>query len=243
MCLSSAGSSRRSFRGGQTFRLSRFAPLERTTRSIGSATRLVVRLPRNESRIGPLEKERRWLPRLAPLLPLPIPVPLAQGMPAEDYPWEWSVYRWLEGETATVERITDLGPSGDRSGAVRGRLAAGRSHGRAAAWGAQLLSRCAAGNARRCDPRCDRLPSRRDRRRCGDRGMGISPSVARVGAPACLDPRRPLLRKPAGHGGTAQRRHRLRVSRRGRSRMRLDGRVDAPLRREPGGVPRSVIGR
>ncbi len=70
---------------------------------------MVVRLPRNESRIGPLEKERRWLPTLAPLLPLAVPVPLAKGMPAEDYPWEWSVYRWLEGETATVERIADPG--------------------------------------------------------------------------------------------------------------------------------------
>jgi aminoglycoside phosphotransferase (APT) family kinase protein len=29
-------------------------------------------------------------------------------MPGEDYPWEWSIYRWLEGETATLERITDL---------------------------------------------------------------------------------------------------------------------------------------
>ncbi len=45
---------------------------------------------------------------LAPLLPLPIPVPLAKGAPAEGYPWQWSVYRWLEGATATVGRITDL---------------------------------------------------------------------------------------------------------------------------------------
>ncbi len=69
---------------------------------------MVVRLPRNESRLGPLEKECRWLPTLAPLLPLAVPVPLAKGMPAEGYPWEWSVYRWLEGETATAERIADL---------------------------------------------------------------------------------------------------------------------------------------
>jgi aminoglycoside phosphotransferase (APT) family kinase protein len=70
---------------------------------------MVVRLPRSQSRTGPLEKERRWLPRLAPLLPLAIPVPLATGMPAEDYPFEWSVNRWLEGETATSEHIADLG--------------------------------------------------------------------------------------------------------------------------------------
>ena len=69
---------------------------------------MAVRLPRRERTSGTLEKERRWLPRLAPLLPLAVPVPLAEGMPAEDYPWKWSVYRWLEGENATVERITDL---------------------------------------------------------------------------------------------------------------------------------------
>jgi aminoglycoside phosphotransferase (APT) family kinase protein len=35
-------------------------------------------------------------------------VPLAKGMPAEDYPFERSVYRWLDGESATIECITDL---------------------------------------------------------------------------------------------------------------------------------------
>ena len=69
---------------------------------------LVARLPRTPSRTAPLDKEHRWLPRLDPL-PLAVPVPLAKGVPAEGYPWEWSVYRWLDGEEATVERITDLG--------------------------------------------------------------------------------------------------------------------------------------
>ena len=58
--------------------------------------------------VAQVEKEHRWLPKLAPLLPLPIPVPLAQGAPNHGYPWPWSVYRWLEGENATLERIADL---------------------------------------------------------------------------------------------------------------------------------------
>jgi len=70
---------------------------------------MVVRLPRRERTSRTLENERRWLPRLAPLLPLAVPVPLAEGMPAEGYPFAWSVYRWLKGESATPERITDLG--------------------------------------------------------------------------------------------------------------------------------------
>ncbi|TGT21664.1 aminoglycoside phosphotransferase, partial [Mesorhizobium sp. M4B.F.Ca.ET.172.01.1.1] len=43
-----------------------------------------------------------------PLLPLPIPTPLAMGEPAEFYPWHWSVYRWIEGETAKTAHIADL---------------------------------------------------------------------------------------------------------------------------------------
>jgi aminoglycoside phosphotransferase (APT) family kinase protein len=68
---------------------------------------MAVRLPRIRGATGQVEKEHQWLPRLAPLLPLAIPVPLAKGMPAEGYPWHWSVYRWLEGETATIARIAD----------------------------------------------------------------------------------------------------------------------------------------
>jgi aminoglycoside phosphotransferase (APT) family kinase protein len=67
-----------------------------------------VRLPSAEGYVAQVEKEHRWLPRLAPLLPLPIPAPLAKGIPGNDYPWPWSVYRWLEGENATLERIADL---------------------------------------------------------------------------------------------------------------------------------------
>ena len=68
---------------------------------------LVVRLPRIAGAAGQVEKEQRWLPRLAPLLPLDVPSPLAQGAPGAGYPWNWSVYRWLEGENATTDRIVD----------------------------------------------------------------------------------------------------------------------------------------
>jgi aminoglycoside phosphotransferase (APT) family kinase protein len=69
---------------------------------------MLVRLPRRERTTRTLEKERRWLPRLAPLLPLAVPLPLAEGMPAEGYPFVWSVYTWLKGENATNERIAQL---------------------------------------------------------------------------------------------------------------------------------------
>ena len=69
---------------------------------------MTVRMPSAAQYALQVEKEHRWLPKLAPLLPLPIPVPLAQGMPGKGYPWPWSVYRWIEGETATIERVADL---------------------------------------------------------------------------------------------------------------------------------------
>jgi len=70
---------------------------------------MVVRLPRIDWAAEDVEKEQRWLPRLAPQLPLAIPAPLAQGAPGEGYPWRWSVYQWLNGEDASVARITDPG--------------------------------------------------------------------------------------------------------------------------------------
>jgi aminoglycoside phosphotransferase (APT) family kinase protein len=68
---------------------------------------MTVRLPRISGATAEVEKEHEWLPRLAPLLPLAIPVPCAKGMPAEGYPWHWSVYRWIEGDNATLERLAD----------------------------------------------------------------------------------------------------------------------------------------
>jgi aminoglycoside phosphotransferase (APT) family kinase protein len=67
-----------------------------------------VRLPSAAPYALQVEKEQRWLPKLAPLLPVPIPVPLAMGTPDENFPWPWSVYRWIDGDTATVESIADL---------------------------------------------------------------------------------------------------------------------------------------
>jgi aminoglycoside phosphotransferase (APT) family kinase protein len=79
-------------------------PVERlsTSGTVNALYRLgddmVVRLPRTEWGIGAVDRELRWLPSLAPLLPVEIPVPLAKGAPAEGYPWEWGIYPWLDGE-------------------------------------------------------------------------------------------------------------------------------------------------
>lgn len=71
-------------------------------------THMLVRLPSAAGYAAQVEKEQRWLPVLAPRLPLRIPTPLALGAPANGYPWKWSIYEWIDGEVALPERIIDL---------------------------------------------------------------------------------------------------------------------------------------
>jgi aminoglycoside phosphotransferase (APT) family kinase protein len=68
---------------------------------------MAVRLPRIDWAAEQPDRECEWLPRLAPLLPLAVPVPLAAGEPGEGYPWSWSVVPWLAGENAIPERLDD----------------------------------------------------------------------------------------------------------------------------------------
>lgn len=72
-------------------------------------TELVVRLPRVAGAGAQVAKESRWLPVLASAVPLDIPVPVAVGVPGAGFPWAWSVYRWLDGHNATVDRLADPG--------------------------------------------------------------------------------------------------------------------------------------
>lgn len=67
---------------------------------------LSVRLPRHAGAIKQAKKEAEWLARLAPHLPLAIPVLVEVGEPAFGYPWPWAVSRWLDGEMATVENLS-----------------------------------------------------------------------------------------------------------------------------------------
>jgi aminoglycoside phosphotransferase (APT) family kinase protein len=68
---------------------------------------LAARLPRIGWATEQAAKEKEWLPKLAPHLPLAVPVQLAMGEPAEGYPFAWSVYEWLPGENAngTIEDL------------------------------------------------------------------------------------------------------------------------------------------
>jgi aminoglycoside phosphotransferase (APT) family kinase protein len=58
----------------------------------------VVRMPRTERAPDLLRKERRWLPVLAPRLPLPVPTLMRIGEPSARFPRPWNIVTWVPGE-------------------------------------------------------------------------------------------------------------------------------------------------
>lgn len=61
---------------------------------------MLIRLPSAEAYAGKVLEEQYWLPKIASGISLPIPTPIVMGTPSKDYPWNWSIYQWIEGESA-----------------------------------------------------------------------------------------------------------------------------------------------
>jgi aminoglycoside phosphotransferase (APT) family kinase protein len=75
---------------------------------------LAVRLPwQTETADSLLLNENTWLPVLAPLLPLPVPVPQRLGQPSARYPHPWIVTTWVPGTPADRAPATCSGPAAD----------------------------------------------------------------------------------------------------------------------------------
>lgn len=64
---------------------------------------MAVRLPRRASAEAPLNKEHEWLPRLAPWLNVAVSLPIAKGVPESEYPYRWSIVRWIEGDLPPLQ--------------------------------------------------------------------------------------------------------------------------------------------
>lgn len=79
---------------------------DNTTFRLGD--RLAVRLPSADGYAAQVDKEHRWLPILAPRLPLPIPEPVARGRPGGGFPRPWSIRRWIDGRPAGEAPVADL---------------------------------------------------------------------------------------------------------------------------------------
>jgi aminoglycoside phosphotransferase (APT) family kinase protein len=82
---------------------------------------LVARLPRRALGAQIIKNEQRWLPGLAPRLPLPIPYPERTGVPGHGYPYPWSVVPYLPGVPAA--QASSFDPAG-AAAAVGGFLGA-----------------------------------------------------------------------------------------------------------------------
>lgn len=68
---------------------------------------LAVRLPRMEWAGDQAGRVALTLPKLAPHLPVAVPEPLELGEPTENYPYPWSIVRWLGGDIAPVGAVAD----------------------------------------------------------------------------------------------------------------------------------------
>ncbi len=80
---------------------------------------LAVRLPwQTETADALLLKEHTWLPVLAPLLPLPVPIPQRLGQPSERYPHPWIVTTWVTGTPADLAPARHGGPAADALAAL-----------------------------------------------------------------------------------------------------------------------------
>ena len=63
---------------------------------------LAIRITRRAVAVDLHRHEQRWLPVLAPGLPLPVPAPVIVGVPGARFPWPWSVVPWFEGDVAAL---------------------------------------------------------------------------------------------------------------------------------------------
>ena len=68
---------------------------------------LLVRIPRQPGGTETIEKEERWLPYVAPHLPVAVPEVVAVGEPGFGYPEKWSVVRFLRGDRPVVPRADE----------------------------------------------------------------------------------------------------------------------------------------
>lgn len=61
---------------------------------------MLIRMPTAESYALKVPKEQELLPKLAKHLSVAIPAPIKMGKPSEDYPYPFSIYKWLDGSSA-----------------------------------------------------------------------------------------------------------------------------------------------
>jgi aminoglycoside phosphotransferase (APT) family kinase protein len=91
-------------------------PLERVANGWDNATfrlgdDLAVRLPRRPEAVSLILHELRYLPGIARRSPFAVPVPVHAGRPTLDFPWPWSIVRWVPGDAAADVGTAGRGPA------------------------------------------------------------------------------------------------------------------------------------
>lgn len=66
-----------------------------------------IRLPSAKKYAAKVPIEHKWLPKLSSQLSIPIPTPIALGKATKNYPWDWSIYGWIEGQSANIVSLDD----------------------------------------------------------------------------------------------------------------------------------------
>ncbi len=67
-----------------------------------------VRLPSGQEYASQVLKEHTWLPILVQHISMQISQPIAMGQPCQSYPFHWSVYRWIDGQSANTLQPDEL---------------------------------------------------------------------------------------------------------------------------------------
>ena len=68
---------------------------------------MLIRVPSAACYASQVIKEQKWLAVIAPKLTIEIPEPIAMGKPDFGYPWNWSIYKWIKGETAAMSKLAN----------------------------------------------------------------------------------------------------------------------------------------
>ena len=75
-------------------------------RSYRLGDKMLIRMPTAESYALNVSKEQELLPKLAKCLSVCIPVPIRMGSPSQIYPYPFSIYKWLPGQSINLLNLT-----------------------------------------------------------------------------------------------------------------------------------------
>lgn len=68
---------------------------------------MLIRMPTAESYALKIPEEQKLLPKLAEYLSISIPVPIKMGKSSLDYPYLFSIYKWLRGKSINLVTLTN----------------------------------------------------------------------------------------------------------------------------------------